>query len=346
MQQFDPSYHVAFTDLIDLAAAQIGGQTVVANDEFFAEKENLLKPGRGVFIVDKFTDRGKWMDGWETRRKRTPGHDWCIIKLGIPGIVRGVNVDTNHFIGNFPEACSIDGCVAPDGASADALTASSVVWAPILTKSRLRGGSQNLFAVASAARWTHLRLNIFPDGGVARLRVHGDVAPDWTMLSRAGNADGLVDVAAAAHGGVVLACNDMFFGPKDNLILPGNSINMGNGWETRRRRGAGHDWIVVRLARRTQVQRLEIDTHHFKGNFPDTCSVDVCDLTGVDLPAADFLHPHPQVQWRELLNKQTLRADAAHVFTELAAMQATHLRLNIYPDGGISRLRVFGRVEA
>jgi allantoicase len=328
--------HVAFADLIDLAARKVGGQALLANDEFFAPKEAMLEPGRGVFIADKYTERGKWMDGWETRRKRVPGYDWCIVKLGLPGAIHGIDVDTHHFIGNFPEYASLDACEVDGDPSAESLAEDVSRWTELVPKQRLRGGSRNLFAVANERRFTHVRLNIYPDGGVARLRVHGQVLPDWHALKKAG----LVDLAAAAHGGSVVTCNDQFFGTKDNLIFPGRAANMGEGWETRRKRVPGFDWIVVKLATAGTLRRAEVDTHFFKGNFPDRCS-----LEGIFLeePLLDFANA-THLKWKELLPQSKLQADHCHVFdTELKDVgPITHVRLNIFPDGGVSRLRLFG----
>ncbi|HVE12677.1 MAG TPA: allantoicase [Elusimicrobiota bacterium] len=325
---------VAFTELPDLAAERYGGKVLAANDDFFAPKENLLKPGRGVFIADKFTPRGKWMDGWETRRKRVPGHDWALLRLGMPGRVVGVDVDTNHFVGNFPEYCALEACSAPASASPRALEKAR--WRTILPKSRLAGGTRNLFPVADAGRSTHLRLRIFPGGGVARLRVHGEVLPDWKALP------GLVDLAALENGGQVLAANDMFFGPKDNLIQPGRAKTMGDGWETRRKRAPGHDWIVVQLGRAGRIERIEVDTNHFKGNFPESCSIVACRLDG---PVEPDFHKDHAVRWHGLLGRTPLRASARHYFRPASREAFTHVKLNIFPDGGISRLRLWGRAR-
>ncbi|WP_434384282.1 allantoicase [Melittangium boletus] len=329
---------VAFAELIDLAAEKVGGRALYANDEFFAGKENLLKPGRGVFIPDKYTEFGKWMDGWETRRKRVlPGHDFCILQLGLPGTIRGVNVDTNHFLGNFPEYASVDALEVHDDVTVDTLLGAT--WTPIIPRTKLVGGTQNYIPVGSEQRWTHLRLNIFPDGGVARFKVHGVVRPDLVKL-RAGQR---VDLAAAENGGTVVTCNDSFFGPKDNLILPGRAATMGEGWETRRKRVPGFDWIVVKLAVPGHIEHLEVDTNHFKGNFPDMCSLEGCTLTEEVL---DFANAR-DIAWTEVLPKTKLQASHPHHF-EGEALRArgpfTHVRLNIFPDGGISRLRVNGRV--
>jgi allantoicase len=330
--------HVPFATLLDLAQERVGGKVLYANDEFFAEKENLLMPGRGVFVADKFTERGKWMDGWETRRKRESGHDFCLIRLGIPGLVRGVDVDTHHFLGNFPESCSLDALALDGKEDVEALVKGDLPWKPILPRVKLWGGSRNLLPVFSDRRWTHLRLNIYPDGGVARLRVHGEVLPDRERLTRQGAP---VDLCAAENGGVVVACNDAFFGPKDNLILPGRAANMGEGWETRRRRGPGFDWLVLKLAMPGTLTQVRLDTSHFKGNFPDTCS-----LEGAFLPEPPWDFAQAQgVEWKPLLPRTKLKADHEHVF-EAAALEGrgpfTHARLCVYPDGGVSRLRLFG----
>lgn len=326
---------VAFTELIDLAAAEVGGKALAASDEFFAGKENLLKPGRGVFLPEKFTPRGKWMDGWESRRKRVPGHDWCVVKLGLAGIVRGLDIDTNHFLGNYPEFASVEGREA------------SGPWRELLAKSRLRGGTRNLFPSADAGRVTELRLNIFPDGGVARLRVHGEVRPDWAALLRHKRP---LDLAASEHGGTVAAASDMFFGPKDNLLNPGRAMNMGGGWETRRKRVPGHDWIVVALGRPGRPRRIEVDTDHYKGNFPESCSIDGIFLRPpvsadtFDLGCDAQRLPGKTLPWTEVLGRTRLKAHTRHRFEgqlNNSAKAFSHLRLNIYPDGGISRLRVF-----
>lgn len=319
------SFAAAFAGLVDLVSERIGGRALAASDDFFAEKENLLKPGRGVFIDDKYTDRGKWMDGWESRRKRVPGHDWCVIQLGLPGVIRGVDVDCNHFLGNAPAFVSIDAAPSAGGP-----------WTEILPRSPVNPGAQNLFGIASPHTWTHVRLNIFPDGGVARFRVYGDVTPDWSAV-KPGQP---VDLAALQYGGRAVACSDMFFSSMTNLLMPGRSANMGDGWETRRRRGPGHDWVIIRLGKAGLVRKLEVDTNHFKGNFPDTCSVDGCHAPGQAVDALTWMN----VAWKELLPRQKLQAHTQHYFEKelVDAGAVTHVRLNIHPDGGISRFRVLG----
>ncbi len=322
-----------FTDLVDLAAERLGGAVLAANDEFFAPKENLLKAAEPVFIEGKYTDVGKWMDGWETRRRRDPGHDWAILRLGLPGIPRGVVVDTRHFRGNYPESCSIDAAVV-EGYPAPAELAAAA-WREILPLSPLEGNAPNAFALGGdLGRVTHLRLNIHPDGGVARLRVHGEVVPDWPRLARRGE----IDLAGVENGGRVIACSDMFFGNRHNLILPGPSLGMHDGWETKRRRGPGHDWAVVRLGRRGHLVRAEVDTSHFKGNAPGRCILEGCD-------APDSVEVDSLSGWRETVPQAALRPHTRHLFDDLAAGGPfTHVRLSIFPDGGVARLRLFGGI--
>jgi allantoicase len=325
-----------FTELVDLASERLGGEVLAANDEFFAPKENLLKPGKPVFLEDKFTDRGKWMDGWETRRRREPGHDWCLIRLGLAGVLRGVVVDTRFFRGNFPPHCSLEACAAAEDAGVEALLGPETNWAEVLKKSDLQGDAENRFRLDFPERVTHLRFNIYPDGGVARLRVYGEVVPDWERLG----GERELDLAAIEHGGRVVAASDMFFGSRHNLILPGRARNMGDGWETRRRRSPGHDWAVVKLGAAGTVERVEVDTSHFKGNFPEGCSLDACRLApGASRPVNLSAAP-----WQELLPRTKLEADTRHTFEEeLKPLgPVTHVRLNIFPDGGVARLRVYG----
>ena len=335
-----------FTGLVDLASAALGGRAVGTSDDFFAPMSNLVAPGRGVFIEGKFTDRGKWMDGWESRRKRdlAPGaHDWCIVELGATGRVFGLDVDTNHFAGNCPSFASVDGLRAAPGTPVGELLA--MHWAPLLAPAPLRPTSQNLFAIEPGETVSHLRLNIFPDGGVSRFRAFGRVDADWgrPLLddeTRAHVTSDLVDLAAVRNGGLALACSDAFFGPMNNLLLPGRAENMGGGWETRRKRGAGRDWILLQLGARGLATVVEIDTNHFKGNYPDRCSVE-----WIDAPDARITDLVASAQWSPLLPETKLGPHARHFFREELARPsspATHVRVNIFPDGGLSRVRLWG----
>ncbi len=327
----------SFTALADLAAARVGGRALRSSDDFFAPRSNLLKTEGAVFVPGKFTARGKWMDGWESRRRRTPGHDWCVVALGMRGIVRGVNVDTSHFTGNHPSHCSIDAMDSSAPMPSRLFSTEGQPWTTILARSELRGDSANLFPIEHDRPWTHLRLNIFPDGGVARLRVFGDVVVDWRTAGRSRP----VDLAAIRSGGLVLAASDMHFGAKDNMIMPGRAKNMGDGWETRRRRGPGHDWAIVRLGAIGTIVRVEIDTNHFKGNYPESASLEGCLAPGA---AAGALG---SAAWREILPRTKLRPHHRHLLTPAPGSSGptSHVRLNIFPDGGVSRLRVHGIVH-
>jgi len=327
-----------FTELIDLASEKLGGAVLYANDDFFASKDNLIKPAAPVWIEGKYTDDGKWMDGWETRRRRSPRldekFDWCIIRLGMPGEVKGVVVDTAYFRGNFPSHCSIESCSADGDPALQDLLSDQTAWAEMLPVSELKGDSQNEFPIDRSGRVTHLRFKIYPDGGVARLRVYGNVLPDWDAL-RKRNSE--IDLAAAENGGDVPLASDMFFGHRQNLVMPGLAHDMSDGWESQRRRGPGHDWCIVKLGTKGTITRAVVDTTHFKGNYPESCSLEggVSDGSSLD-----------SIEWRVLLPMSRLQADTRHSFESelIDASEVTHVRLNIYPDGGVSRLRLYGRI--
>jgi len=326
----------AFTQLTDLAAERLGGKVLYATDDFFAEKENLIKPTRGIFIADKYTDRGKWMDGWESRRKRTPGHDWAIIQLATPGKIIGFDIDTNFFLGNHPPHALVEAVYLTD---ADPVKDwDTVDWKEILPKSHLDAGSQNFYKCNSNEIFTHLRLHIYPDGGVARFRVYGEVFKNWDAV----DADEVIDLAAAINGGKAIACNDMFFSAMGNLIMPGRGVNMGDGWETKRNRTPGNrDWVILKLAHAGTIEGVLVDTGHFKGNYPDSCSIEACTAGNDDEVIKD------KVEWKNLLPEQKLQADHEHDYTEEVNRLdgVTYVRLNIFPDGGISRLRLFGKIK-
>ena len=327
-----------FTNLADLASARVGGRAIATNDDFFASKSNLVKPGPAVWIPDKYTSKGKWMDGWESRRRRVPGHDWWIVRLGMRGIVHGVNVDTSHFTGNYPSHCSIEAIDLASDPRPSVYATEGPPWTTLLEKTALRGNGDNFIAIGDRRAWTHVRLSIYPDGGVARLRVHGEVSVDWKKVA-SGNR--VVDLASITNGGLFLDASDMHYGTRGALIMPDRASNMGDGWETQRRRGPGHDWAVVRLGAPGIVSKVEIDTNHYKGNYPDRAS-----LEGCFAPAAtvDGLRA---AAWSEMLPETKLSANKRHYFSgkQLQNVGAvSHVRLNIFPDGGVSRLRIHGRL--
>jgi allantoicase len=330
-----------FTQLADLASERLGGRVLEANDDFFGSKNNLLKEPKPIFVEGKYTARGKWMDGWETRRRRTPGCDWCVIRLGLPGIIRGIVVDTSFFTGNFPERFSLEGCDLgeryPYTSEKSRLRSEKTKWIQICPETQLKGDSRNPFAVENRLRFTHLRLRIYPDGGVARLRVHGEAVPGPALLSRAE-----IDLVAVENGGSVIVSSDQFYGAPRNLLMPYRAKNMSDGWETKRRRGPGHDWVILKLGVPATIHRVEVDTAHFKGNYPDSCALQVVSAANQTIDASSA----SSLNWEELLPDTKLKANHRHVFTKLQNPGvATHVRFQIFPDGGVSRLRLFGRAH-
>lgn len=308
-----------WTRLPDLASRAVGGGVVWANDELFAERENLVKPAEPVYQTYTFGHKGQIYDGWETRRRREPGVDQAVIRLGMPGVVRGVVVDTAFFKGNYPPFCWVEGASVEGYPSADEITG----WFPLVERSALKGDEKHFFDVAEGRRVTHVRLTIDPDGGVARLRVHGEPIADPRLLVPG------IDLAALENGAVVTGCSNMFYSSPNNLIAPGQATVMGEGWETARRRDDGNDWVSVRLAAPGVVQLVELDTSHFKGNAPGWASVSGCDeRTDPDA-------------WFDVLPRTRLQPDTRHRFV-VDAVEATQVRLDIYPDGGMARLRVVG----
>ena len=328
-----------FTKMTNLAATRLGTEVIYATDDFFANKARLINPEAPIFVPDKYDDNGKWMDGWESRRKRIEGHDWAVIKLGRSGVINGFEVDTSHFTGNFPPFCSIELA----NSSAEIPDASE--WQEVVAQSELQGDSQHYYAIESDQIWTHVRLHIYPDGGVARLRVYGHVFIDWDNFNRSQT----IDLAALEYGGRAIYANDTHFGVPENLIAPGKGINMGDGWETRRRLERAtdpdywtlaHDFAVLELAHVGEVERIIIDTAFFKGNFPDRVSIQAVNASS--LSDADIIEQSQG--WSDLLPTQKMSADSEHEFMVADASPITHIRLNIYPDGGVSRLRLFGKV--
>jgi len=317
-----------FHQWIQLEQPRLGTCVTFATDEFFAAKERLIEPQEPVFIDDKYDDHGKWMDGWESRRKRVPGHDFCIVKLGLPGVIRGFDIDTRYFTGNFPPEASVEACVSEDEAPDDG-------WVELVSKASLQGDAHNYIGVDNDQAWTHLRLNIFPDGGIARLRVYGEIRRALSSL------DDVVDLVALETGGRAIACSDEHYGSMHNLNVAGRGVNMGDGWETARRRGPGNDWVILALGHAGEIEKIEVDTAHFKGNYPDRVAIEAA------MFASDEEAVAGSGAWLPVLADTKLTMDKQHYFeSELESVGVvSHVRLSIYPDGGISRLRLHGRPE-
>lgn len=320
---------------INLASAGLGAEGVYATNEFFAPLERMLHDHPPVFLEGEFDDNGKWMDGWETQRRRDGGHDHAVIRLASAGRILGFDVDTSHFTGNYAPAVRIEAASPEDGQITD-----HTRWVEILHNRPLGPDAHHYFKCDSFESWTHLRIHIFPDGGVARLRAFG--IPELAKANRRGE----IDLAAALNGGRILAFSDAHYGDYMRLLAPGRGINMGDGWETRRRREPGYDWMIIALGARGRIESALVDTAHFKGNFPDRCSIQAADLQDFGDGLTDAIVTDSMF-WPTILGEQHLTADAEHRFRdELTHVgPVTHVRFNIHPDGGVSRLRLFGTPE-
>lgn len=317
--------------LTNLADLRIGAEIIDCSDQFFAEAKRMLAFDAPIFIEDEFDDNGKWMDGWETRRKRHAGYDWCIVKLGVAGSIQAVDIDTTFFTGNYPASASLEACYAPTG------DLSTAIWQPILGNSILGPSQHHIFYTTTQAEvFTHIRLNIFPDGGIARLRVYGQVQPTQ-------HSNDTIDLLALENGGRVIAYSDAHFGHPRNLINPGRGVNMGDGWETKRRRAPGFDWCVLALGQAGEIEKIDIDTAHFKGNYPAQVSIQATYIEDATDPQ---LIPQSMF-WPFLLEAQDMQMDHIHEFiTEILATQKiSHIRVNMIPDGGISRIRLWGKAK-
>lgn len=338
----------SWTKLTDLASERLGGQVLEVSDEFFAAASWLLKPARGNFTKGNFSEKGQIFEGWETRR-HNKAHDWVLIRLGVGGILRGVDIDTNWFTGNYSPEASFEAAYIPgDPSGKTILSDSSIQWTELVPRSKLRPGvpdqGHNWFDIRSEKIWTHVRLRAYPDGGIARLRVHGEARPDWSIYA----PDEVVNLLALELGARVVSVSDSYFSPPDNMLLPSKGVNMGDGWETKRRRGPGHDWCIIRLAAPGLLRRLLVDTNWFKGNFPDSVSVEAVNLGTTDFSSSDEqteLSKLKNAKWVEILPSTPLGPHKEHIFVKqlknVAGAPYTHLRLNMAPDGGISRFRAF-----
>ena len=319
--------------LIDLAQPRLGSKVIFKTDDFFASAKRIINPLPPIFKEGLFDNNGKWMDGWETRRKRIPGNDYIIIKLGKPGKIDDILIDTSFFNGNQPEFTTIEGCYT------NKKSPKKSIWKNILKKKKLYPNKKHFFKSNSNKTFNFVRFNIFPDGGVARLKLYGNID-----LSKEKLPKNIFDLASVLNGSKIIACSDEHFGKAENLLSPGKSTNMGNGWETKRRRGQGYDWVILRLGTKGLISHFEINTHYFKGNYPSHFSIQICsssNFSSIKKIVKDSL------KWKVILKNIKLKADNklivknnfnSNVYTSL-------IKLNIHPDGGISRFRVFGTIK-
>lgn len=319
-------------ELTNLASPRLGSTAWWASDEFFGAKERMLEDKPAVFIADKYDDNGKWMDGWETKRRRNGGHDVCIVRLGVAGVLAGVDIDTSHFTGNYPPGASLDGCLSETEPGSDTR------WIPLVPERALGPSAHHYARVTHDGPVNWLRLQIFPDGGIARLRAYGTPYRDWSAVPRGSE----LELSSLANGGRIVAYNDAHYGNVAAMLTAGRGLNMGDGWETRRRREPGNDWIIVALGHPGTVERIEVDTAFYRGNYPDRCSLQAALVEGGTRQSIVT----QSMFWPELMAARKLSPDAIHSFAsdKLARLgPVSHVKLNIHPDGGISRLRVFGR---
>jgi allantoicase len=325
------SKYIFANGLIDLAQSRLGSKVVFKTDEFFAAASRIINPLPPIFKEGVFDSHGKWMDGWETRRKRKKGHDYLIVKLGKPGKISKVDIDTSFFNGNQPMHVSLEACFSKNN-----IPSKKIKWNKILNNKKTKANSHHFFKIKSKTIYSHIKLNIFPDGGVARLRVYGSMESNKIKFNKK-----IINLTSILNGASIIACNNEHFGKAENILAPGIGKNMGDGWETRRSRGKNFDWLILKCATAGKVKKIQIDTHHFKGNYPDTCTLQAANITKNKSPRTIVKNSK---KWKLLLNKVKLRAHKKHNFqnTLMKSSKINYVKINIFPDGGISRIRLFG----
>ncbi|TFK25169.1 allantoicase [Coprinopsis marcescibilis] len=323
-----------FSAHTELSGVAIGGRVVTFSDEFFAEASNMLKVAPSTSMKGQFGSQGALFDGWETRR-HNPSYDWCIIQLGTTGTVVGFDVDTSHFSGNEAPACSIE---VLDGVPTENPKVDDAGWTEVLPKTDLGPNARHLFKVPRTEPVNFVKLKMFPDGGIARFRVYGDVSPVHPQ-----DIASSFDLAHVFAGGRVIYVSDQHFGVGANLLLPGRGKDMGDGWETRRSRIKGHkDWVIIKLGAPGYLEHVEIDTAHFKGNFPESCEIHgLYSDNDLDVQAQGG----DEATWSLLLPRTKLGPHRQHYF-QLENVETaiySHIKVTIHPDGGIKRVRITGR---
>ena len=316
--------------MINLADPRIGSKIIYKTDDFFAAAHRILNIEAPIFKDGLFDKHGKWMDGWETRRRRSNGFDYLILKLGKPGKIFDIDIDTTHFDGNQPTHASVEGCFSKNKPS------KKTKWISLLNKKKLGPSRNHSFKSKNKSVFNYIRLNIFPDGGVARLRLYGKIEMEKNYLSNK-----TINLTSVLNGASIIGCNNEHFGRAENVIAPGKGRNMGDGWETRRSRGKNFDWLIIKFGKPGLIKKLEIDTHHFKGNYPDSCSIQTASISK-DLSNKSIVNNSKN--WKFILNKSKLSAHRKHIFKKFLIKRSkeNYLKINIYPDGGISRIRAFG----
>ena len=325
--------YIFLNGLIDLAQSRLGSKIVFKTNEFFAPAKRIINPWPPIFKEGVFDKHGKWMDGWETKRKRGKGYDYLILKLGRPGRISKIDIDTSYFSGNQPTKVSLQACF-----SKKKLPNKNSKWTTILKKKPTKANSHHFFNVKNKSIFTHIKLNIYPDGGVARIRIYGSMKILKNFTGK------VLNLTSVLHGATPIACNNEHFGRAENILAPGMGKNMGDGWETRRSRGKNFDWLIIKCAAAGKINKIQIDTHHFKGNYPDKCSIQAA---FIDKKISSRAIVNSSKKWKLLLNKVKLHAHQKHNFKNnlMKDKKVNYIKINIFPDGGISRIRVFGKTE-
>ena len=316
--------------MINLANPRIGSKIIFKTDDFFAAAHRILNIDAPVFKDGLFDKHGKWMDGWESRRRRSKGFDYLILKLGKPGKIFDIDIDTTHFNGNQPTHASVEGCFSRSKPN------KKTKWTHLLGKKKLGPNKNHSFKSQNKSVFNYIKLNIFPDGGVARLRLYGKIEMEKSIFS-----NNNINLTSVLNGASIVGCNNEHFGRAENVIAPGKGKNMGDGWETRRSRGKNYDWLIIKFGKPGLIKKLEIDTHHFKGNYPDTCSIQTANISK---NLSNKLIANNSKNWKFILKKSKLSANKKHIFKKFLVKRdkENYLRINIHPDGGISRIRAFG----
>ncbi|KAF2747039.1 Allantoicase [Sporormia fimetaria CBS 119925] len=333
--QIDSTFKSKYTDLI---SAPLGSRVLAFSDEWFAEASNLITPTPPIRKPGYFVHSGAWYDGWETRRHNQEPFDWVIIKLGVAsGKVAGVEIDTAHFNGNHAPEIAVQGTFATSEADEEKIKSKDYAgWETILDKQECGPNQRQAWMLERITEkaYTHVRLLMYPDGGIARFRLYGNAVPVFPQ-----DVSEVFELSATVMGGVATSCSDQHFGTKDNLLLPNRGINMGDGWETKRTRGEHVDWVIVRLGAKGEIDHVVVDTLHFRGNYPQK----------VQVFAGDFEKEprHDESGWVEILEPQKSGPDLEKVYKEelkeVKGRKYGYAKLVIIPDGGVSRFRVFGR---
>ena len=323
---------IKFKNTVNLAETKFGSEIIYKTDEFFGAANRILSSSKPVFKEGVYDKHGKWMDGWETRRKRKKGHDFLVIKLGRPGKIFNVDIDTSYFSGNQPSQASLEACLSKTNPT------KKTIWKTILNKKKLGPNRNHNFKINNHSTFNFIKLNIFPDGGVARIKINGNV--DLERINLSGKN---VNLCSILNGSTIVGCNNEHFGKAENVLSPGTGVNMGDGWETRRSRGKNFDWIIIKFGKPGIIDRLEIDTHHFKGNYPESLTVQsafIADKTNSNKLLANSKN------WKTFLEKTKLKPHKKHLFKSKINKKnkINCLKINIFPDGGISRIRAFGKV--